>query len=52
MKTYTKSNELLERELKVSPLAAQTFSKSYRYFCKGISPLYWDLSLSDIMMIA
>lgn len=42
MKTYTKSNELLERELKVSPLAAQTFSKSYRYFCKGISPLYID----------
>ncbi|MGI5172140.1 aspartate aminotransferase family protein [Treponema sp. OMZ 840] len=42
MKTYTKSNELLERELKVSPLAAQTFSKSYRYFCKGISPAYID----------
>jgi len=42
MKSYAKSNELLERELKVSPLAAQTFSKSYRYFCKGVSPSYID----------
>lgn len=42
MKTYTISNELLERELKVSPLAAQTFSKSYRYYCKGVSPSYID----------
>lgn len=42
MQTFTKSNELLERELKVSPLAAQTFSKSYRYYCKGISPVYVD----------
>lgn len=40
MKSFEKSNQLLERELKVSPLAAQTFSKSYRYFCKGISPSY------------
>ncbi|NLL66988.1 MAG: aminotransferase class III-fold pyridoxal phosphate-dependent enzyme [Clostridiaceae bacterium] len=42
MKTYNKSNGLLERELKVSPLAAQTFSKSYRYYCKGVSPSYVD----------
>lgn len=40
MKRFEKSNQLLERELKVSPLAAQTFSKSYRYFCRGISPSY------------
>lgn len=39
---FTKSEELLERELKVSPLAAQTFSKSYRYFCRGIAPSYMD----------
>ena len=42
MQTFTKSNELLERELKVSPLAAQTFSKSYRYFCRGIAPSFMD----------
>lgn len=39
---FEKSEELLERELKVSPLAAQTFSKSYRYFCQGIAPSYMD----------
>lgn len=42
MKSYVKSNALLEREKKVSPLAAQTFSKSYRYFCEGIAPSYAD----------
>lgn len=42
MQTFKKSQELLERELKVSPLAAQTFSKSYRYFCNGLAPSYMD----------
>ncbi|MBR4346229.1 MAG: aminotransferase class III-fold pyridoxal phosphate-dependent enzyme [Oscillospiraceae bacterium] len=42
MNTYERSNELLERELKVSPLAAQTYSKSYRYFCRGAAPSYMD----------
>lgn len=42
MQKYTKSQELLNRELKVSPLAAQTFSKSYRYFCQGLAPSYMD----------
>lgn len=42
MQKFTKSQELLERELKVSPLAAQTYSKSYRYYCKGIAPSYMD----------
>lgn len=39
---FTKSEALLERELKVSPLAAQTYSKSYRYFSKGFAPSYMD----------
>ena len=39
---FEKSEELLERELKVSPLAAQTYSKSYRYFSKGYAPSYMD----------
>lgn len=42
MNSYTKSEELLERELKVSPLAAQTYSKSYRYFSRGVAPCYMD----------
>lgn len=42
MLNFKNSNELLSRELKVSPLAAQTFSKSYRYFCKGFAPTYID----------
>ena len=42
MQSFTKSQELLKRELQVSPLAAQTFSKSYRYFCQGIAPSYMD----------
>ena len=39
---FNKSNELLKRELKVSPLAAQTYSKSYRYYCSGSVPSYMD----------
>ena len=42
MKSYSKSNELLARGLKVTPLAAQTFSKCYRYFPKGNAPSYID----------
>lgn len=42
MKDFSRTNALLERELKVSPLAAQTFSKSYRYFCRGAAPSYMD----------
>ena len=42
MKSYKRSEELLNRELKVSPLAAQTYSKSYRYFCKGFAPCYME----------
>ncbi len=42
MQIFKKSEELLSRELKVSPLAAQTFSKSYRYLCRGIAPNFMD----------
>lgn len=42
MQSFIKSEELLTRELKVSPLAAQTYSKSYRYFCRGLAPSYMD----------
>lgn len=42
MQTFKKSDALLARELKVSPLAAQTYSKSYRYFCRGLAPSYID----------
>ncbi|MCM1232788.1 MAG: aminotransferase class III-fold pyridoxal phosphate-dependent enzyme [Ruminococcus flavefaciens] len=42
MMSFEKSEALLARELKVSPLAAQTYSKSYRYFCRGLAPSYMD----------
>ncbi len=42
MHSFKKSEELLAREVKVSPLAAQTYSKSYRYFCRGLAPSYMD----------
>lgn len=42
MQTFVKTEKLLERELKVSPLASQTYSKSYRYFCRGVTPSYMD----------
>lgn len=42
MQSFDKSEALLAREVKVSPLAAQTFSKSYRYFCQGVAPSYMD----------
>ena len=44
LKSLDKSDleELLQRELRVSPLAAQTYSKSYRYFCRGLAPSYID----------
>ena len=42
MRKFDKSNALVERELKVAPLAAQTFSKSYRYFMAGSAPMYID----------
>ena len=42
MQTFEKSEALLSRELKVSPLAAQTYSKSYRYFCRGVAPSFME----------
>lgn len=42
MKSYAKSNELVARELKCSPLAAQTFSKSHRYFMPNNAPMFID----------
>ncbi len=42
MRTFEKSNALIERELKVAPLAAQTFSKSYRYYMPGQAPMFID----------
>lgn len=42
MQSYQKSEELLQRALRVSPLAAQTYSKSYRYYCRGLAPSFMD----------
>lgn len=42
MNKFINSQQLLERAKKVTPLGAQTFSKSYRYFCEGVSPAFLD----------
>lgn len=42
MTNYKKSNELLKRAIEVTPLGAQTYSKSYRYYCQGDSPSFID----------
>ena len=42
MKTYDKSNEMLARAKKVTPLGAQTYSKSSRYYCEGNAPAFID----------
>jgi glutamate-1-semialdehyde 2,1-aminomutase len=39
---YQKSLELLERAKQVTPLGAQTYSKSYRYFCEGDAPSFLE----------
>lgn len=39
---YKRSNEILLRAKKVTPVGAQTYSKSYRYFCEGNSPLFLE----------
>jgi glutamate-1-semialdehyde 2,1-aminomutase len=40
MKKYIESNKLLTRAKKVTPLGAQTYSKSFRYFPEGVSPTF------------
>lgn len=42
MDKFRKSNELLDRAKKVTPLGAQTYSKSYRYYCGGNAPSFID----------
>ena len=39
---YKISQKLLERAKKVTPVASQTYSKSYRYYCEGTSPSFID----------
>lgn len=42
MKKYENSIKLLERALKVTPLGAQTYSKSSRYYPEGNSPTFLE----------
>jgi len=41
-KKYTKSEALLVRARKVTPLGSQTYSKSVRYFCEGAAPAFLE----------
>ena len=40
MDKYEKSKKLLERAIKVTPLGAQTYSKSFRYYPQGNAPSF------------
>lgn len=42
MSNYEKSNELLKRAIELTPVGAQTYSKSYRYYCQGDAPAFID----------
>ena len=39
---YEKSEELLARARKVTPIGSQTYSKSIRYFCEGAAPAFLE----------
>ena len=39
---YAKSEELLVRARKVTPIGSQTYSKSIRYFCEGAAPAFLE----------
>lgn len=41
-KKYAKSEALLARARKVTPLGSQTYSKSIRYFCEGAAPAFLE----------
>jgi len=41
-KRFDRSKELLQRSLRVTPVGAQTYSKSYRYFSGNHSPYFLD----------
>ena len=43
---YINSLSLLERAKLVTPIGSQTYSKSYRYFCEGVSPSFIDRGVS------
>ena len=42
MKKYAKSLKLLKEAKQLTPCAAQTYSKSYRYYCEGAAPAFLD----------
>lgn len=39
---FKKSTQLLKKAKKLIPSAAQTYSKSYKYFCEGAAPAFLD----------
>lgn len=47
IRSYRRSEDMLERALKVIPLGAQTFSKSLTQFPRGASPFFIDRALGS-----
>ena len=46
-KSFLKSKSLLERALKVTPVASQTYSKSFRYFSGEEAPYFMERGLGS-----
>lgn len=38
--SFLRSKQLLQKACELTPLGSQTYSKSYRYFCQGVSPAF------------
>jgi len=39
---FLNSSDLIKRATKVIPSAAQTYSKSYKYYCRGVMPAFME----------
>jgi glutamate-1-semialdehyde 2,1-aminomutase len=46
-RSYARSNEMLERALKVIPLGAQTFSKSFTQYPRGAAPFFIERAMGS-----
>jgi len=46
-RSYARSDEMLERALKVIPLGSQTFSKSYAQYPRGAAPFFIERALGS-----
>ena len=58
---FDNSNKLIQLARKITPLGAQTYSKSYRYHVAGNAPLFvergkgskiWDIEVTNLLILS